>query len=361
MFKASIDGVGYSLSQIDADANTALKNQSAGISYIQKYSTMVDALAGLKDDTSLEDTKLNLDKAKTALDKLELQVDVLLIDQQKEKVKLLDDMDTIQRNIVKIQRGESLNESRIKQARNLVTQRQNSLNSLLDKYDDYRLKANFDGVVTQMDIQVGDSIDSASSNSSQKYIYVENNNVLEMALSVEQVDIIKLKQGMDVNVYLDAYPRSVYRGVISEINTIPSTSSSVVTYGVKVMFGKNFPEEVILAGMGGNAKIILSRIENVLVVPNQAISRKGGKHVVRMLKSGVWMDQEVVVGSVDERNTEIIEGIQLGDTIKAMYMTDEGMISAGISLESQNIDLQTLQQQNMRNMNAQYGGNNRVG
>jgi HlyD family secretion protein len=103
---------------------------------------------------------------------------------------------------------------------------------------------------------------------------VENNNVLEMKLSVEQVDIVKLKQGMEVVVYLDAYSASSYRGVITEINTVPTTSAGIAKYEVTVTFEKNTLEEVILAGMGGNAKIITFQKKNVLTVPNQAISRK---------------------------------------------------------------------------------------
>jgi len=175
-----------------------------------------------------------------------------------------------------------------------VTQRQDSLESLLDKYEDYRLEANFDGVITQMDIQVGDNIET-SSTTAQKYIYVENNNVLEMTLSVEQVDIVKLKQGMEVVVYLDAYSTTSYQGLITEINTVPTTSAGVATYQVIVTFEKNTPDEVILAGMGGNAKIITAQTENVLVVPNQAISRKEGKTVVKLLKNEIWIDQEVEV------------------------------------------------------------------
>jgi len=302
MFKASIDNISYTQTQIDADASKAQQNQTLGIGYVQAYSKVVDSLAKLDDDTSLEDTKLKLDKAQTALEKvktnlnkLELQVNVLLIEQQKERVKLLDDMDSILRNIAKIQRGESLNESRIKQARNLVTQRQNSLNSLLDRYDDYRLKANFDGVITQMDIQVGDSIDNSSSNSTQRYIYVENNNVLEMKLAVEQVDIVKLKQGMEVVVYLDAYPASSYRGVITSINTVPATSQGIATYDVTVTFEKNYPEEIILAGMGGNAKIITSQKKDVMIVPSQAISRRDGQNVVKLFQNGNWVDQPVEI------------------------------------------------------------------
>jgi multidrug efflux pump subunit AcrA (membrane-fusion protein) len=301
MFKASIDNISYTQSQIDADAKTATSNQSLGITYIQKYSTMVDSLAAIKEDTSLEDTKLKMEKAytsrekaKTSLKKLELSVEVKRAEQEKEKADLANNIDTVQRNIAKIQKGESLNESKIKQAKNTITQRQNSLNSLLDKYVDYKLEANFDGVVTQMDIQVGDSV-SNSSNSTPKYIYVENNNVLEMTLSVEQVDIVKLKQNMEVVVYLDAYPTTHYRGIISAINTVPASSAGITTYEVTVIFEKSSPDEVILAGMGGNAKVITAQTKNVLVVPNQAISRKDGQNVVKLLKGGTWIDQPVVL------------------------------------------------------------------
>jgi multidrug efflux pump subunit AcrA (membrane-fusion protein) len=301
MFKASIENVLYTQAQIEVDAGNAIKNQSQGIGYIQKYSSMVDSLAAIKDDTSLEDTKLKLDKAQTSLEqaqisvnKLELSVEVLITEQEKEKASLADQIETAQRNITKIKRGESLNESKIKQARNMVTQRQNSLNSLIDKYENYRLEANFDGVITQMDIQVGDSID-VSNNTTVKYIYVENNNVLEIVLPVEQVDIVRLKVGMDVAVYLDAYPASSYRGVITEINTIPTTAGGLTTYSVTVMFEKNTEDEVILAGMGGNAKIIISQTKNVMVVPNQAISRQDGKSVVMRWNGTAWANQEVEI------------------------------------------------------------------
>jgi HlyD family secretion protein len=126
-------------------------------------------------------------------------------------------------------------------------------------------------------------------------MYVENNNVLEMKLKVEQVDIVKLKMGMEVIVYLDAYPTSSYQGVITEINTVPTTSASMTTYEITVTFEKNFPEEVILAGMGGNAKIIISQTKDVLVVPNQAISRKDGKNVVMRWSGTAWANQEVEI------------------------------------------------------------------
>lgn len=83
--------------------------------------------------------------------------------------------------------------------------------------------------------------------------------------------------------------------MITEINTVPTTSAGIATYEVTITFEKNYPEEVILAGMGGNAKIIASQTKNVMVVPNQAISRKEGKSVVKLLKNGQWIDQEIEI------------------------------------------------------------------
>jgi hypothetical protein len=63
---------------------------------------MVSSLADLDDDTSLEDTKLKLDKAKTNLDKLNLQVDVLKTQHEKDRATLENDIDSAMRNLSKI-------------------------------------------------------------------------------------------------------------------------------------------------------------------------------------------------------------------------------------------------------------------
>jgi len=48
----------------------------------------------------------------------------------------------------------------------------------------------------------------------------------------------------------------------------------------------------------------------------------------------------------------------MGDTIRSMYMSLEGMTSAGLTVESQEINISQIQQSNMGNMQRQYGGAN---
>lgn len=361
MFKASITSSSYTLANIDADANSALSNQNLWMQYIQKYTSTVDSLANLDDDTSLEDTKLKMDKAKTNLDKLMLQIETLKTTQEKEKASLEDQIDTAKRNLNKIEWWESLNETQISTAQNRLKQLQRNLQNTLDKYEDYELTANFDWVITQMDLQIWDNIKS-SNNSSEKYIYVESNNILEMTFSVEQIDIIQLKVWMEAEVYLDAYDDQVYHGYISEINTIPNTSSMTTTYPMTITFEKNDPNETILAGMWGSAKIILNRTDDVLIVPSQAITTISGNQVVMLKQWENWIDQIVETWESDESNTEIISWLKAWDTIKALYISNEWMINAWLELETTDLDKMKQQMQQggwHPNMWWMMGGNNR--
>ena len=340
MFKASVTSTSYSLTDIEKDAKAfGTDLQSSWLKYVQLYTSKVSTLADLDDDTSLEDTKLKLDKAKTNLDKLNMQVDVLKAQQEKDKATLEDNIDTSLRNLNKIAWWESLKETQIKQARNRLNQLQRNLRNIRDKYDDYELTANFDWVITEMDIQVWDSINPASSNTNPKYIYVESNNILEMTFDVEQIDIIQLKVWMNAEVYLDAYPNEIYYGKISEINTIPNTSSMTTTYTMTVTFEKNDPNEIILAGMWWNAKIILNKIENVLLVPSQAITTVSWQNMVMLKQWEQWIETPVEIWDSDEANTEIVSWLKAWDTIKSMFYSTEAMLNMWLSTDSSAIEL----------------------
>ena len=363
MFKASTTNSNYTLSGIESDAKIfGTDLQSLWVKYVQLYTTKVSILADLEDDTSLEDTKLKLDKAKTSLDKLNLQVDVLKAQQEQERATLENNIDTTLRNLNKIAGWESVKETQIKQSQNRLAQLQRNLRNILDKYEDYELTANFDGMITEMDIQVWDSINPSSNNTNAKYIYVESNDILEMTFNVEQIDIIQLKVWMDAEVYLDAYPNEVYHWKITEINTIPNTNSMTTTYPMTVTFQKNNPEEVILAWMWWSAKIILNKTENVLIIPTQSITTISWQNVVMLQKWDQWIESPVEIWDSDEVNTEIISWLKAWDKIKSMFYTTEWMEDMWLSIDSEAIDFRdekALRENARQNMGSFWWSNNR--
>ena len=237
-------------------------------------------------------------------------------------------------------------------AKDTLESAQEDLTTTLKQYEDYQIIANFDWVVTKVEMQLGDSISTSNSSSStEKYIYVETPNLLEVSLDVDQIDIVKIKQGMNVQVSVDAFPDQVYSGVFSEIDTMSEGS----TYKAKVVFQKNNPEEKILWGMSANVKVLLKGQNNVLVVPNPALAdNEKGEKIVRLKKWDSRIDQVVEVGESDDMNTAILSWLKLWDTIKGFYMNEASMSNLGLVQGSKDwIDITTNPD---GSMSYQYGG-----
>ena len=225
--------------------------------------------------------------------------------------------------------------------RNEIDNIQFQITTYLKKYDEYKIIANFDGIVTKLDMQVWDSIETNNSNSSdQKYIYVETPDLLEVQLSIDQVDIVKINVWMPVEVYVDAFPDSVYTWYFSEINTMPNNSNgySDWTYSAVAYFQKNSKDENILWGMSASVKAILSQEKDAIVVPNAAIIEKMDweKVVLKEQENGSWKDQVVKVWLSDDDNTVIISWLNVWDVVKWVYITEEAMIAAWVMENSNN-------------------------
>jgi multidrug efflux pump subunit AcrA (membrane-fusion protein) len=68
-------------------------------------------------------------------------------------------------------------------------------------------------------------------------------------------------------------------------------------------------------GMSATVTIIVKQVENALLVPNRAIRTFNGKHIVNLLQNGQITPVEVQVGATTDTVSEILSGLQEGDTI----------------------------------------------
>lgn len=349
-WKINVDAFWDSIETADMPKKTILwyvetfgrNYETHGESLIDKNVNIVDTLAKLKiAETPLEEIKEKLDKSKVELD--QAQVALLKAKNDAEKAKntlqdaLLKNQLTNQDNALKSAKleqdikeaKEKLEDAKswetqrdtLQKARDAVDKAQLDLTTKMKEYDDYKIIANFDGVVTKINMQIWDSISSSRSNSDTdtKYIYVETPDLLEVKLEVDQIDIVKIGIGMNVEVYIDAFQGSVYTGVFSEIDTMPEGSS----YKARVVFKKASAEDKIFGGMSANVKVILESEKGKVVVPNPAIAdNEQGEKIVSLKKGNKWIDQVVETGISDDMNTVILSGVKAWDTIKGFYMNE---------------------------------------
>lgn len=173
------------------------------------------------------------------------------------------------------------------------------------------IRAPFAGVVTAVYVSEGEI-------ASGPMVELVDGNSLEVVLSVDEVDIGSFVVGQPASITLEAWPE---REIESEIVAIaPSASdanSALVTYDVHLAYQAD--DLPTLIGLTANANLITAQRQDVLLVPNAAITpdRAAGKYFVDVQQAdGSFRQVEVSIGLRDDENTQITSGLTEGDVLQ---------------------------------------------
>ncbi|MFA6251084.1 MAG: HlyD family efflux transporter periplasmic adaptor subunit [Candidatus Paceibacterota bacterium] len=182
-----------------------------------------------------------------------------------------------------------------------------SVQSKQNAYNDCFVHAPFDGIIATLTAKVGES-----SGSSIGTLITEQKVV---TISLNEVDIAKVELGQKTILTFDAIEDLSVEGVVSEIDSVGTVSSGVVTYNVKISFDSD--DERIKTGMSTNIEITTESKENILVVPSSAIKAKNGVSYVEIFNpsSDLPIRKEIEIGISDDTLTEIISGLDEGDKV----------------------------------------------
>jgi macrolide-specific efflux system membrane fusion protein len=160
---------------------------------------------------------------------------------------------------------------------------------------------------------------SNSTNVANKIAIVKTAATPAISVSLTEVDVTKVKVGDKATITLDALPDKTYTGKVIAVDTSGSVSSGVVSYTTTIQLDSNVEE--ILSNMSATANIITDVIDNVVMVPVAAVQTTNGTTTVRVLKNGQLSNIDVVVGKSSTTQTEIVSGINEGDTVITSVVT----------------------------------------
>jgi HlyD family secretion protein len=204
-----------------------------------------------------------------------------------------------------------------------VRQQELSLANARAKLADYTIKAPFDGIVTGLSVESGDTISQTGILAS---VITRN---MKAVISLNEVDAAKVRVGNTVRLSFDALPSVTLPGKVSKLNTIGVAQQGVVSYGAEIVLDEQ--SELLKPGMSVTAEISVEEKMSVLTVPNTALTYEDGKIYVRVVSSrrtenedaanpkaaGVphGEKREIVVGITDDVNTEVVRGLVAGDRV----------------------------------------------
>ena len=155
------------------------------------------------------------------------------------------------------------------QAKNTLVDAENNVSSMNDTVDKYTITAPISGQVITKKMKAGDKI-SNNSNSSNELALIYDLSELTFQMSIDELDISKVKVGQKVKVTADAFPEKTFSGHVSNVGLNGTASNGVTTYPVVVTMDQ--PGE-LLPGMNVDGVIILEQAEDTLYIPANALQR----------------------------------------------------------------------------------------
>ena len=200
------------------------------------------------------------------------------------------------------------------------------------------ITAPMSGIVTSLDIEEGEmAIVGTMNNPGTVLLTISDLSEMETEIKVDETDIVFISLGQKADVMIDAYPDSVFSGVVTEIGNSPIISSrgavgvqEAVDFLVKVSLAN--PPRGLKPGLSATAEISTDTRENAVIVPIQAItirnvpdengdSEEGGepteekkkqeeKKGVFSVSDGVVSFKPVTTGIVGGMDIEITEGME---------------------------------------------------
>ncbi|HHY13091.1 MAG TPA: efflux RND transporter periplasmic adaptor subunit, partial [Thermoanaerobacterales bacterium] len=168
------------------------------------------------------------------------------------------------------------------------------------------IKSPATGVVSLRDIDEGDM--AAPGN---PVFTIVNLDEVHIDLNISEKNIGNLEKGQEVSVIVSATNKSEFIGSITNVS--PSADPRTRSFPVRVEIDNS--KHILKGGMFAQVLIKTQKIEDALLVPQEAVIDMGTEKVVYVIEDDIAYKRSVVTGINDGENIEIISGIKNGDNI----------------------------------------------
>jgi HlyD family secretion protein len=142
--------------------------------------------------------------------------------------------------------------------------------------DQTEIKAPFHGTVTRIDSQPGDQVSPGA-----PAFRIDDISSLLVDVNVPEIDVNLIQTGQDVVVTFDGILAKEYHGTVVEVATVGTETQGLTSFEVTVKLLD--ADEDVRPEMTSAVDIITSEVDNVLLVPNQAIRLLDGERVIYVL------------------------------------------------------------------------------
>ena len=165
-----------------------------------------------------------------------------------------------------------------------ITQANASLVRSSDVLSKTEYPAPFDGIITNLPVREGETVVVGIQNSpGSTMMTLADMSVITAEVKVDETDIVNVKLGQPAEVTIDAMPKKIFHGTVTEIGNnavVRSTGVSTSQSNIASQEAKDFkvvvtisdPPENLRPGLSTTAKITTATKKDVVSIPIQALT-----------------------------------------------------------------------------------------
>ena len=192
-----------------------------------------------------------------------------------------------------------LSEIQLKQSEAAYNLAQNAVNNM-------DVKSPINGVISAKNLKVGEF----ASNASVAFVIIDDSSYT-IEVDVSEGVIGKIEAGDKARVYVESISKDPLIGTVKAV--APSADMQKQTYLVRIILDD--PPSTIKGGMFAEVKLTTDRVEGSLVAPLSSIVDEGDKKYIYIADGDKALKTEVVVGISNDKEIEILEGLDASDMI----------------------------------------------
>jgi HlyD family secretion protein len=178
------------------------------------------------------------------------------------------------------------------------------------------VKAPIDGYVLNRAIEVGDQVTPQTS-------FMEGTVLMKMANmerllfkgTVDEIDVGKMKEGMEVEIKVGALPTDTVKGFLRKIWLKAQKKDNATVFPIEILI-PGARNTTLRAGYSANANIIIQKKNDVLTIPERVVTFRNDSSFVKVpMAQGKDEEKLIKTGLSDAISIEVVSGLKEGDEV----------------------------------------------
>jgi HlyD family secretion protein len=177
------------------------------------------------------------------------------------------------------------------------------------------IRAPIDGLVVERPVDIGAVVADVTAAGATLLAVVADDQRIRLVAEVDENDIAPVRVGQEVDVTVDAFPGEEFKGKVRKVSSSGTVEHNVSNFEIEIELPA---DERLRVGMSADARVVVHKYRDVVLIPNVAIVRGGEGPRVRVRDadaSGGFRLARIEEGYSDGFQTVVRGGVEEGEVV----------------------------------------------